>query len=550
MTNYAQHLKSVQTEQDKPSQVKNSAGGYSFKLDKWRRLERFLILGNEGGTYYAGERKLTRENATCVQQCILEDGPCAVKLICEISEAGRAPKNDPAIFALAMCAAATDPQTREFALGVLPRVCRIGTHLFHFFSAVNEMRGWGRGLKKAMAGWYLDKPVDKLAHELLKYQQRDGVSHRDVLRMAHPRGTQEYVGLFKYATRGTDIRAATKRKLGMVAYPEVSIHPMHVAYEEMKAATSSAHVIELIGEYGFTHEMVPSQWKDNPSVWAALLDKMPITATIRNLGKMSAVGLLKPFSAAAKMVVARLTDVDVLKRGKVHPIQLLSALTVYEQGHGERGSLSWSAIPQVIDALDDAFYKAFDLIEPTGKNMLLALDVSGSMDGGVIAGVPGLTPRMASAAMAMVTARSEKNYLVVGFTSRSGNGGGRWGGDTTALAQLTISPKMRLDDVCKYLQQIPMGGTDCALPMLWATKDKLDVDCFAIYTDNETWAGKTHPHVALEEYRRKMSKQAKLVVVGMTATEFTVADPNDAGSMDVVGFDSAAPAVISDFVRS
>ena len=32
--------------------VENNAGGFVFKLDEWKQLERFLILGSEGGTYY------------------------------------------------------------------------------------------------------------------------------------------------------------------------------------------------------------------------------------------------------------------------------------------------------------------------------------------------------------------------------------------------------------------------------------------------------------------------------------------------------------------
>src|SRR5262245_65895690 len=52
---------------------------------------------------------------------------------------------------------------------------------------------------------------------------------------------------------------------------------------------------------------------------------------------------------------------------------------------------------------------------PTGKRLLLALDVSGSMSWGSIAGVPGLTPRDASAALALVTAATEERYEVVGF---------------------------------------------------------------------------------------------------------------------------------------
>ena len=54
----------------------------------------------------------------------------------------------------------------------------------------------------------------------------------------------------------------------------------------------------------------------------------------------------------------------------------------------------------IVDALDGAFYLAFGNVVPSGKRLVLALDVSGSMTMGAVAGVPGLTPRIASAAMA------------------------------------------------------------------------------------------------------------------------------------------------------
>lgn len=41
-------------------------------------------------------------------------------------------------------------------------------------------------------------------------------------------------------------------------------------------------------------EHIPTDLLNDRSVWAALLVKMPMTAMIRNLGKMSAVGLLTP----------------------------------------------------------------------------------------------------------------------------------------------------------------------------------------------------------------------------------------------------------------
>ena len=187
--NLVRYIKSrTSTPQNEPipgsNQVPNSGGGYSWAVDDWVRLDRFLILGSEGGTYYIKESALTRENAEAVARCIAEDGERTVARIVEVSEAGRAPKNDPAIFALALCAALGDPATKRAAFDALPRVCRTGTHLFHFAQFVDGLRGWGRGLREAVAAWYAMPPA-KLALQAIKYQQRDGWAHRDLLRLAH-----------------------------------------------------------------------------------------------------------------------------------------------------------------------------------------------------------------------------------------------------------------------------------------------------------------------------------------------------------------------------
>ncbi|MEZ4300268.1 MAG: TROVE domain-containing protein, partial [Polyangiaceae bacterium] len=154
-----------------------------------------------------------------------------------------------------------------------------------------------------------------------------------------------------------------------------------------------------------------------------------------------------------------------------------------------------------------------------------------------------------SAAMAMATARVESDYAVVAFTAAPNGYGGQWGGGTSGLTPLPLSGTQRLDAVLDTVSGLPFGGTDCALPMVWAQKNKVPVDTFVIYTDNETWAGAVHPFQALREYRQKMGRPAKLIVVGMTSTGFTIADPTDAGMLDVVGFDSAAPQVMADFSR-
>ena len=528
-------------------QVANSAGGFAWAVDDWTRLRRFLVLGSEGGSYYASEWALTRENAQVVERCLAADGPRAVAEIVGVSEEGRAPKNDPALFALAMAAGLGDEATRRAALEALPQVARTGAHLFQFATFVEGFRGWGRSLRRAVGDWYAAKPVDALAYQAVKYRQREGVTHRDLLRLAHPASrvsagnptlevSAEHGRLFDWVVRGGSTDGLPRLVEGLV---------------RAQAAASPVEAAALVREYGLPREALDSEHLTSPVVWEALLEEMPMTAMIRNLATMTRVGVLAPSSAGTATVVDRLGDAERIRRARVHPIALLAALRTYSAGRGARGTHTWSPVRAVVDALDGAFHIAFGNVEPAGTRLLLALDVSGSMTAGSVAGVPGLSPRDASAALALVTAATEERYEVVGFFAGRHGWKARtkstWGWGDQGLSPLAISPRQRLDDAVRAVADLPFGGTDCALPMLYARAQEREVDTFVIYTDSETWAGNVHPAQALQDYRAWSGIDARLVVVGMVSNGFSIADPADPGMLDVVGFDTATPQLISDF---
>lgn len=536
MANYLKNFtKQKATPQTQPipgtNQVRNSNFGYSWEASVWDRLKRFLVLGTEGGSFYASEQTLTAENANNVLQCIAEDGVRVVRETVAISEAGRAPKNDPAIFVLALVAAHGSVEARRAAFDALPKVCRTGTHLFQFAEYVQTFRGWGRALRRGVASWYESHEPRSLAYQVVKYRQREGWTHTDTLRLSHPVPADETHGaIYKWVTKREE--ATWARDLTPPASDPLAFI---WAFERVQTAEDVDTVLKLIADYDLPREALPTQWLNEAAVWEALLARMPMTAMIRNLGVMAKVGLLTPMSAAEQTVVDRLGNADLLRKARIHPIAVLSALRVYARGHGVRGSGQWQPTSRITDALNDAFYLAFGAVEPANKRMLLALDVSGSMSGGEVAGVPGLTPRDASAAMALVTAKTEPKYGMVAFAHQ--------------MEPLNISPKMRLDDAVKAVSNLPFGGTDCALPMLYAMEKNLDVDAFVIYTDSETWFGKIHPAQALWQYREKTGIPARLIVVAMVANRFTIADPNDPGMLDCIGFDSATPQIINDFAR-
>jgi 60 kDa SS-A/Ro ribonucleoprotein len=524
------------------AQVPNSAGGFTWAVDKWARLDRFLVLGTEGGTYYIAERTLTREHARSVIECIAENGPRVVSRVVEVSQSGRAPKNDPALFVLAMAAGLGNDVTRALALTALPAVARTGTHLFHWLEYVKGFRGWGRGVRNAVSRWYTRQAPSDLAYQLLKYQTRDGWAHRDALRLAHPKApTVTHELLFRFAVKGWEGVIELKGGSDLEFMERIEA----VQALRTMAPNDAARVIRI---YRLTREMVPTELLRHAVVWEALLDRMPLTALVRNLGVMSKVGLLVPGSDAAQMVVARLNERTAIRKARVHPLSVLAALKTYAGGHGGRGTGIWSPVSQVVDALDGAFYLAFENATSTGKRIMLALDVSGSMVTPVH-GMPLLSCRAASAAMALVTAAREPNHRFVAFTNGTYPSLHSAWGYNSGLTPLAISPRQRLDDVVKMTDALPYGGTDCALPMVEALKHRWEVDVFVIYTDSETWAGSIHPVQALREYRERMGIPAKLVVIGMTSNGFSIADPNDSGMLDVVGFDTATPEVIAGFAE-
>jgi len=521
----------AQTDQARPEQVQNNAGGFVFAVNDLTRVRRFLTLGAEGGTYYVGANALAKDNASAVLRMAKSDPKLLVDTIVEISESGRAPRQNPALFALA--AATSVPESRAYALDALTRVARTGTHLFQFAGYVEQFRGWGRAMRSAVGRWYTMRDANGLAYQLTKYRQRDGWSHRDLLRLAHPDAKDEmHAVLFDWACGRGDT-------------PEVPIIEGYVRAQQAQAAELPG----IIREYpGLSWEMLPTSALNDRDVWEALLESgMPIGALVRQLPRLTRLGLLEPMSPTCAYVCAQITSAANLKRARIHPVNVLIAMRTYQRGHG-RGFATWTPSTPVVDALDTAFYAAFGNVEPTNKRTLLALDVSGSMSGSV-SGLP-LSCAEASTALALVTAAVEPAREIVGFTAgtadrlRSRSAAGRY-----ALTRLPISPRQRLTDALSVTSSYVFGATDCALPMTWALHSNLEVDTFVIYTDNETYAGSVHPFQALQQYREQTGIAARLAVVGMASTGFSIANPDDSGMLDVAGFDSATPQLLADFAR-
>lgn len=513
-------FQTLQSEKTREDQIENNAGGYVFEVDTLQRALRFLILGTDGGTYYTSERSLTKDNANFIIELANSDeGIKLVDLLVDVSLKGRASRQNPTLFTLAVCVSSTNEKVKSHALENINSVCRTATMLFQFIAYVENLRGWGRALKKGVANWYLTKDINDLAYQIIKYRNRHGFTHRDVLRLSHPKTDDgNLANLFRWTVGkeyGEDL-------------PEIIDSFIQVQTKDVRLKV----VLKEINKGKLPWEAIPTELLNEHAVWDELLPHIGLTALIRNLSRLSSIGYIKPLKDISK-ITALFTDENI-KRSRLHPLNVAVALRTYDSGRGFRGSLTWEVNTDIVDLLNKVLIKSFNNVESTNKRTLIALDVSGSMSNGNVCN-SFLRPIDAEAILAMSMVKSEPKIHTMAFSGE--------------LVQFPIYKNSTMKEVLKQIDRMDFGGTDCSLPMIYAQKNNIEVDTFIIMTDNETWAGKIHPFEALKQYRKSSGINARLVVIGMTSTKFTIADPTDKGMLDVVGMDTSVPELIASFSK-
>ena len=582
-----------QTEQENANQVKNNAGGFVHKVTTKVRLERFLILGTDKGTYYQEERDLTKQNLTFLIEAINEDEVLYWNTVRDVCVNNRAFKNSPAIIALSYLfkygkikdvpAYFRRNVEGDIKLGkiegfkyethtaknLFKYVIRTATHLKELEKYAKYLKLSGRAYRTAIQSWYktesnsgmswlatntVQKTVESVAYQAIKYRQRHGFTHRDTLRLTHPKHLNDAVAKFILGKENNE-----------------DVPNIILGYQELQAAQTVGKVLSILDDPRFKDlpwEALPTEFHKSPEVWKKLFYNGSLNgqALVRNITRLARIEAFDDMTFVADYA-ERLADEDMVKRTRLHPISFLNALIVHEDGQVYRPDYNkvyrsppvgyynkdyidrvknWKSNPKILDALTAGYYTAFKYVEPSKKRFFLGIDVSGSMSYAAM-GLDMSCAKLAGA-MAMAIARTEPYYLTYGFTASTRSAHyGRRVCTSDSITDLMITPNQNLKSVFSTVQKENFGATDCSLPMEWAIQNNVDVDCFVVLTDNETYAGKRHPHVALEDYRQKRGIDAKLVVVAMTSTEFSIANPKDSGMLDVAGGDSNLPKLVSEF---
>lgn len=520
-----------QNKQADPTQVKNSAGGYVFQISPQAALERFLILGSEGGTYYANEKDLTKSGMALVSSCVASMAPNEFFEIVERC-AQVARKRSYALYAISEALVSGSDEHKARAPHAVLAVCKTGTDVFELASYVRGRRGWGTTVRKAFDAILLGLPEDKLALWSVKYRDRFGYTWRDLLRLQHTRPDTP--------KRDAVLGHMANKQIRVSDTPDVI-----TGYVLAKGLTDEQPLIRVINEYHLPWEALTDEQRTD-EVWKACLPNIGDTAVLRNVASFTRRKMDADFTFRQN-VSARIANTS-----KLHPVQVLDALKTYGSGGTVGQSRGGTYVPNArwMESMEDALERSFtEGVNTTGQNIYVGLDVSGSM-GSLVSGSHVLSCREVGAALALGFVKAEDEVGVFGFTDGQGRRVG-WSNfrDDVVMSHLAFTKRTAFADALRQTDGLPFGGTDCALPMMHALEQKIAVDTFVVITDNETWAGGIHPMEALNTYRRLAKRpNAKLAVIALTATNFSIADPRDRATMDFVGFSSDLPRSLEKFM--
>ncbi|KAK3101827.1 hypothetical protein FSP39_006632 [Pinctada imbricata] len=535
-------------------------------------LRRLLCLGRAPkgqGKYVSREVRddFKMEEFICINRLIQAGrGTEVLNTIEKYSCHGLTFQQNAILFALAICCRADHLRTKRAAFVLMRKVCRIPTFLFTFvtyYHSLKHSKGWGKCMKRAISDLYnnYEGGIDRLLRHVTKYQRRKGMSHKDIIRLAHVKPNSRTVAfVLKYLAKGYQaIQEYSNRNLEADQELQQSVCFLRATHDA-KRCQSDRHLKQLIENHRLTHDFVPSEKLRDPEIWRTLLPFMPFHALIRNLGRMTAVGALSNQNEIERIRL-RLGDSDAVRQSFVHPFQLLNAFMHYESGVSapdateNLGRITWRPNSDVLKSLEEAFYSSLtdiNFIRPVQCNIQLALDL-GLSRGQCVNTAESLPVCTAVWALMLAFIRTQApqdqddeghSCKVVAFSGSS-------------CVPLPIARTDRLADIEQHLINstgLPDSdqSPDLSAPIRRAASREHDIDLFVILTSCSKGRLVQSPEEALSSYRAsRRNQEVKLVVVIMgTEQAHNLWNSDDPRILIIEGFDANVFHLIREFVTS
>lgn len=483
-----------------PATAVNEAGGAAYSRDPEAALALYAATGCLSGTFYAGaDTQLAEVLALCRQvssEFVMKTALYARRLAHM--------KDMPALLMAVL--AARDGDRLEEAFG---RVIDNGRMLRSFVqivrSGVTGRKSLGSRPKRLMQQWLERTSVE----QILSAAIGDKPSLADIVRMVHPKPQDK-------------AREALYAWLIGRPYLEESLPELVRVFESFKKAPG-AEVPELPFQYLTALSLTCAHWKQ-------IARRASWQTTRMNLNTFRRHGVFEDAEMVG-VVVKRLKDEGEIDRARVFPFQLMTAYRAAGNG-----------MPQeIVDALQDAMEIATRNVPKLRGNVVVAVDVSGSMASAISGFRPGSTSVVncvqVAALIAACIKRSNPSARIVPFAE--------------AVRSIHLNAGDTVMTQAGQLAAMVGGGTAVSAPLAMLNREKAKVDVLVIVSDNQSWidsrvAGGTETMRQWSEIKLRCP-QAKMACIDLQPN-LTSQTLQQQDILHVGGFSDAVFSVLQDFV--
>lgn len=467
----------------------NREGAPAFSRPLEEDVLAVLMTQTLGNTFYASKKEIAKETVDVLRAVSAKDPAFLAKALVYARNRGlmkMAPTIGLAVLSENKSAAAQDAFRKSFR-----HVMRIPDDLREFVDLIRT----GSFGKKSLTGLRKTMIQHALRHMSefhgVKYgsSASEGVTVRDILRLAHPRpkttkSGKEYERLkngaqaemFGWLVKGWE-------NVGKEPSPT---NPMIWALETIKRSEDEKEIVSLVRKYKLPWEVVvPSVKKMTVGIWTALMEGMPYMALLRNLNTFERHGVLAD-KAVVKDIAARLSDKEAVEKSKQLPFRFWNAFKAYTG-------------PQAIrDGLSDALEASFANMPEMSGTICIANDTSGSM-GSLVSDKGTATFAEVAGIFAAALFKKAEDVMLLPFDTEVHAAKGR------------VSKR---DTIMSIVEKISGhgGGTDIGAPIRHLLREKKKVDVFIGITDSEDWSGRGFL-TEWEEYKAKINPKAKAFLV-------------------------------------
>ena len=290
---------------------------------------------------------------------------------------------------------------REDCFKITLDICKHSYDLFTFVDLYEKIHkkkynstGWHSSMKTMISKWYNNKTIYELISEITNNNVYNNWSHKDIIKLAHVKiKDNDKNKLIKYIVQ--DFKSIDK-----------NLFTYLYAYQHLKYIKTENEVIQYILDYNFTRDQIPSYWLNNHSIWRTLLNNMSTITLLKNLNKMTLIGLFYNNPDIINIVLHKLNESN-----DINPFQYLITLKLYKL-------LNKQMIPTILNTLDNLLQKSiinnnYNLYQ---KKILIGVDISYNMLNTTVNGIKYLSCIELSCLLSIIFTYINKNTNIIKIT--------------------------------------------------------------------------------------------------------------------------------------